>query len=80
MSGERGIKLISTITTPPLNCVISQSNREQARERSTDVHESWIAGAMYWPLRGFEATSRQYWHSPEGAVVHRNEWILQYFT
>ena len=41
---------------------------------TNDVYKSWIADAMYWPLRGFEATGRPYWQSPVGAVLQRNEW------
>ena len=37
-----------------------------------DEYKPWIADAMYLPIRGFEATV-PFWHSPEGAVLHRNE-------
>ena len=38
-----------------------------------DVYKPLIADALFWPLRGFEVTGRPYWHSPEEAVLHRNE-------
>jgi hypothetical protein len=38
------------------------------------VYKPCIYDAMNWPIRGFEATGRTYWHSPEGAVLLRNEW------
>ena len=42
--------------------------------KTNDVYKPWIADAMYWPLRGFEATGQPYWHTPVGTVLHRNEW------
>ena len=33
----------------------------------------WIADAKYWLLKDFDATGWPYWHSPVGAVLHRNE-------
>lgn len=38
------------------------------------IYKPWISDALYWPMRGFEATGSPYWHSPEEADVHRNEW------
>lgn len=39
---------------------------------SNDVYKPWIANGMYWPLTGFEDTSRPFWHSPVGAVLHKS--------
>lgn len=44
---------------------------------TNDVYKPWVADAMHWPIRGFEATGWVYWHSPEEAVLHRNSIVFQ---
>jgi hypothetical protein len=54
-------------------CVWGGSGDSSQCVWSNDVYKSSTDDAMYWQLRGFEA-SRPYWHSPVGAVLHRDDW------
>ena len=48
-----------------------------AHLKSNDVYKPWIAYAMYWPVKGFEATGQPYWYSSEGGILQSFNIIFQ---